>query len=266
MPPGGCRGVLLSLTVEERIVLHLGDYKSLDGKYEMPAGMTQRGIAESVGVQQKHLSRHILKLVTNGLAEEATARVVGMKQRMKIYKLTYDGLMRANELRSFIGAKIVPIVMRTGERKEMPIADIDKATSAHLSLSDIVRHALETDTLDMATLERVEEEKRRAADKESNREVVYKKALWAAWRSGILTPSEQHLVDVLREHLGISQEDHDRIEKEVMREVDCLSPDRRELYDELRTIAYANGEPPEAAKEMLRALRQRLQIPEDTVC
>ncbi len=258
--------MLLSLTVEERIVLHLGDYKSLDGKYEMPAGMTQRGIAESVGVQQKHLSRHILKLVTNGLAEEATARVVGMKQRMKIYKLTYDGLMRANELRSFIGSKIVPIVMRTGERKEMPIADIDKATSAHLSLSDIVRHALETDTLDMATLERVEEEKRRAADKESNREVVYKKALWAAWRSGILTPSEQHLVDVLREHLGISQEDHDRIEKEVMREVDCLSPDRRELYDELRTIAYANGEPPEAAKEMLRALRQRLQIPEDTVC
>ncbi|MFH0815313.1 MAG: hypothetical protein V1934_00640 [Methanobacteriota archaeon] len=258
--------MLLSLTVEERIVLHLGDYKSTDGKYEMPVGMTQRGIADSVGVQQKHLSRHIQKLVASGLAEEATARVVGMKQRMKIYKLTYDGLLRAHELQSFVGSKVVPIIMHGGERKDIPISEIDQATSAHLTLSDIVRHALESDSLDMAELERVEEEKRRAADKETNREVVYKKALHAAWRGGILTQSEQHLVEVLREHLGLSHEDHDRIEAEVIRDVDSRSPDRRELYDELRAIAYANGEPPEAAKQMLRALRNRLQIPEDTVC
>jgi DNA-binding MarR family transcriptional regulator len=258
--------VLLSLTVEERIVLHLGDYKSLDGKYEMPVGMTQRGIADSVGVQQKHLSRHIQKLVTNGLAEEATARVAGMKQRMKIYKLTYDGQMRASELRGFIGSKIVPIIMKSGEKRDIPISEIDKATSTHLTLSDIVRYALESDSLDMGELEKVEEEKRRAADKETNREHIYKKALHAAWSSGILTQSEQHLVEVLREHLGLSHEDHDRIEKEVMRDIDGTAPDRRELYDELCAIAHANGEPPETAKEMLRALRLRLQIPEDTVC
>jgi DNA-binding MarR family transcriptional regulator len=257
---------MLSLTVEERIVLHLGDFANAEGKYEMPAGLTQRGIAENVGVQQKHLSRHIQKLVAGGLAEEATARVSGMKQRMKIYKLTYSGHARAGELRKFVGSTVVTVVMKGGETREMPISDIDKATSAHLTMSDIVRHAAESDRIEMATLEHVEEEKRRAADRETRREEIYKKALHSAWRSGILTPSEQHLVEVLREHLGLSQEDHDRIEMEVMRDIDVGSPDRRELYDELCAIAHANGEPPETAKEMLRALRKRLQIPEDTVC
>jgi DNA-binding MarR family transcriptional regulator len=257
--------MLLSLTVEERMLLHLSEYKGLEGRYEMPVGLTQRGIADEVGVQQKHLSRHLKKLLTDGLVAESGARVAGMKQRMKVYQLTHQGALRAADLRKFVGTKSVPIVIG-GVKKEMQIADIDKQTSMHLTLSDIVRQAIDCDVLDMAILERVEEERRRQADKVANKEEIYRQALEAAWRSGILTPSEQVLVNALREHLGLSQDDHRRIEAEVMRAVDGRSPERKELYDELRAIAYANGEPPEVAKEMLRAIRKRLQVPEDTVC
>ena len=262
---GDSVAMLLSLTVEERILLHLSDYKNLEGKYEFPSGLTQRGIAEEVGVQQKHLSRHLKKLVSEGLISENSSRVIAMKQRMKVYPLTYDGMMRANELRVFVGGKVVPIVIK-GDKKEMKISEIDKSTSVHLTFSDIVRQAVECDVLDMCTLEKVEEEKRRQADKVTQREVVYKEALAAAWRSGILTPSEQMLVNALREHLGLSQDDHDRIEAEVFIDVNERVLEGRQLYDELRAIAYANGEPPEVAKDMLRALRKRLQMPQDTVC
>jgi DNA-binding MarR family transcriptional regulator len=256
----------LSLTVEERILLHLGEFRGLEGKYEMPAGLTQRGIAESVGVQQKHLSRHIQKIVAGGLAEEATCRVSGMKQRMKVYLLTPSGFKRSAELRAFLGPRVVRVRLKSGGEQEIPISDIDKNTSVHLTFADIVRLAHEDDVLDMSALEVVEEEKRRLADRETHREVVYKKALLSAWRSGILTPSERQLVDVLRHHLGLSQEDHDRIEREVMRDIDYGAPERRELYDELRAIAHANGEPSAEAKEMLRTLRKRLMVPEDTAC
>lgn len=254
----------LSATVEERILIYLSDYKT-EERYEYPPTLTQRAIADGAGIQQKHLSRHLKELMGQGLIEERAAKVEGMKQRMKVYVPTPQGFERARELRENFGKKVVTIEL-DGKRIEMMISQIDKATSRHLKLSDIVRHALESHILDLKALEEVEESRRRQEDEKERKVELYKEALETAWRSGILTPSERVLINALSEHIGMTAEECTRIEEEFMKGADFVSPDKRELYDELRAIAYSMGEPPKVAKEMLAALRKRMGIPEDTVC
>ncbi|MEW5936379.1 MAG: hypothetical protein AB1665_00980 [Candidatus Thermoplasmatota archaeon] len=260
MPKGA-----LSTTVEERILIYLSDHRVSEGGYEYPLALTQRSIAGGVGIQQKHLSRYLRGMKVDGLLDEKKARVEGCRQKMNVYLLSSMGWERTRALREHLGQKMVRILI-DGRLMEMMISQIDKATSVHLKLSDILRHAEEQDPLDMKRLEEVEERHRRQADERSRKSAVYKQALATAWRSGILTPSERSLVNALKEHLCLDEEECMRIEEEVVREADHQTPDRRELYEEMRDIAYSQGEPPQVAKEMLALLRKRLHIPEDTVC
>lgn len=248
----------LSLPTEERILLYLSDFRSLEDTYEAPSDLTQKEIAHGVRIQRKHISRYLKKLVEDKLIVEKRCHVRGAKQRMKCYYLSYDGQRKARDIRKLVGGKRVRIKM--GDRiTEMLVSDIDGATSVHLTLSDIVSEAIEAvDHLDRDVLETIEERKRRALDERTKKADVYLQALNAAWRDGVMTPSEKHLTEALKEHLGITDDEHDSMEAQIINNMSLTKADQMELLENVRNII---GDKPTAReKRVLSILEERFGI------
>jgi len=126
-----------TLTVQDRIVLHLMDYQNFSDKYEVPAQVTQRGIGESIEIAWSNVPRAMKKLVTDGIVEEKSARIKGDKRKKKAYFLTHKGYSSALALKQELGAR--PVVMVEGETvKEVLAGDLAKETGlafAFLSLA-----------------------------------------------------------------------------------------------------------------------------------
>jgi DNA-binding MarR family transcriptional regulator len=249
---------LISLPTEERILLYLSDFKGLEGVYVAPPDVTQKEIAIGVRVQRKHISRYLKKLMEKEMVDEKVCHVQGAKQRMKCYELTWKGLAKAKEIRKFVGNKKVKVLIG-GEAKEMLVSEIDGATSVHLTLSDIVGDAIDArDHLDMEHLEQIEERRRRTVDERTRKAEVYRRALVMAWRSGVLTSSEQHLINALREHLGVSEEMHNTMEAKIIADIDPIRTELLEVYEDV--LMMIGDRPNEKEERILELLKERFNV------
>ncbi|TLZ63247.1 MAG: winged helix-turn-helix domain-containing protein [Methanobacteriota archaeon] len=250
----------LALTTEERILLYLGDFRGMEDRFELPEALTQRAIAYAAGTQRKHLSRYLDDLVKEGMLEQRKAHVEGQRQRMLAYYLTPKGWARAMEIKQELAALHVPIRVGTGI-KEMTLEEIDGATSVRLTFSDIVREALRTDMLDLADLEKIDERRREDMDERVKKLEAYTRALMTAWKDGRVTATERLLLDQLREHLGVSFEEHERMEAEAISRAEDAIEDRIELYKVVASEASEHGAVTPRERELMEALRKALQIP-----
>jgi DNA-binding MarR family transcriptional regulator len=250
----------LALTTEERILLYLTDFRGMEDRFELPEALTQRAIAFAVGTQRKHLSRYLDDLVKEGMLEQKKAPIEGQRQRMLAYYLTPRGWGRAMEIKQQIAAVRILIRVR-GETKEMTLEEIDDATSVRLTFSDIVREALHADVLDLADLERIDDRRRVDMDERLKKLESYTRALMTAWKDGRVTATERLLLDQLREHLGISHKEHDRMETEAIARAEDAITDRIELYKVVASEAWEHGEVTPRERELMEALRKALQIP-----
>ena len=247
----------LELHTEDRILLYLSSYGSLDEVYEAESDLTQKEIAINVKVQRKHISRYLKKLMDDGLVDEKVCHVKGAKQRMRCYSLTGPGAVRAKEISKHVGSIKVKVKI-DGQTKDMLVSEIDGATSVHLTLSDIVSEAMDgDDILDMAELESIEENRRRQMDEKTHRSEVYRNALAVAWRSGVLTTSEKHLIDALRTHLGVTDEEHRNMEAKIINDIPPIRDIHVDLYDEVLHIL--NGKPTPREEQILELLKERLE-------
>ncbi|GEM_PF-2463105 len=86
-----------TLTVQEKIMLHLSQYTSYRDKIAVPSAITQEGIADAVGVKRPHISVDIKRMKEKGLIAEFKAHAGGRKKR-KAYYLTQEGQRKLNEI------------------------------------------------------------------------------------------------------------------------------------------------------------------------
>jgi hypothetical protein len=93
------RSTGISLTVKEKIQLHLLEHAKFSDEYSVPPEVTQSGISERVGIHLKHLSQYLKPLLEAGHVEERTAHVTGKKQRQKVYNLTSVGWVDASKVK-----------------------------------------------------------------------------------------------------------------------------------------------------------------------
>jgi hypothetical protein len=143
----------------------------------------------------------------------------------------------------------------------MTLEEIDKSTSVRLTFSDIVREALRVDLLDLADLEKIDDRRRQDMDERVKKLEAYTRALMTAWKDGRVTATERLLLDQLREHLGVTREEHDRMEAEAIHLAEDAVSDRMELYRIVASEAFDHGGAGPRGREMLEALRKALQIP-----
>jgi tellurite resistance protein len=250
---------LTSLTSKDRILLYLSDYQNMEDRYELPPDVIQQSIAFGTGIQRKHLSQYLKDLMAEDILSERKAHVQGMKQRMNGYYLTSFGHSRAVTLRNRISAVVVPVRI-AGDIRKMRVSEIDDSTSVHITLSDIVREAIQGEGLDMSRLETVGARKREALEEKEQDSEIYKRVLQTAWRDGRVTATERFLVEELRKHLEISDEQHHLLEAEIIKKLAQDHMEFRRIYRTALEVALADKviSGPEAL--ILEGLRQAMRI------
>ena len=246
----------LALSTEDRILLYFSDFRNMEERYVLPQAMTQKAIAFAAGIQRKHLSRYLDEMVRDGYLVETKAHIEGEKQRMLAYYLAPRGWERAMAIKDRLATVKVPVLI-AGIKKEMSLKEIDSATSVHLTFSDVVREAMNVDTLDLETLEGIDDRRKRAMDERVKRLEDYTRAVMTAWKDGRVTATERLLVEQLRENLGISREEQERIESEVMEEV---LENRTGIYAAVAEEALEDGPITDDERELLEALRKKLGL------
>lgn len=259
---------LLSLTSKDRILLYLSDLSDMADRYELPVDVTQESIAFGTGIQRKHLSQYLKDLIGEGMVIERKAHIHGMKQRMNGYYLTSCGYSKAVTMRDKINATHVNILIDE-EVRDMKVADIDDATSAHITLCDIAREAIQKKELRMSDLEAVETRKREEIEVKEQDSDVYRRALQTAWRDGRVTATERFLVEELRKHLNITDEQHRILEDEIVKKLAQDHMEFRRVYRRILEVALADKmiSGPEVAilEELRRVLRISREEHEDLV-
>jgi hypothetical protein len=80
-----------SLTVRDRILLHLVNFELNETDHWAPTQVSQRGIAEAVGIMGKHIHQYVRPMINEGLVKESSSYIQGGKQHQKVYFLTSKG-------------------------------------------------------------------------------------------------------------------------------------------------------------------------------
>ncbi len=133
------------LTVRDRILVHLAEVIGSENGAQVPAEITQTGLARAAGIEQRHVAQYVRPLVKEGLVVERMAHVRGGKQRRRTYFLTPQGRNEAGRLRGNILGIQVEVELEQG-RLTMSLREAAKGPLKGAPLLDLFR-ALGTEGL-----------------------------------------------------------------------------------------------------------------------
>ena len=136
-----------SLTVRDRILLHLATFELYQTDHWSPTQVSQKGIAKAVGILQRHIPQYIRPMVKEGLVEEHSSYIQGGKQHQKVYFLTSKGRAAAswmhdnskNQPRDRDNDSSFKSNLRTNWKTEAPVIKKARRTSGRAERASIVR-------------------------------------------------------------------------------------------------------------------------------
>ena len=179
---------LITLTGDEKILIHLHENPIVDINDENVLMNTQAGISKSTRIQRKHLSRNLRSLFEQNLLLEDSIRPLGARQKRKSYYLTELGHKKASDLIEKLGNSSV-----MADGVEMKISDYSGSDPMLTVLSWIdsdsnifpgqPKHGVDEkgDLLDHA-------------DTKSATERLLRNILKKVWRDGILSQDEYQIL------------------------------------------------------------------------
>lgn len=93
--------MLGSITISEKIILHLVHYQKLIDNYVAPIDISQDGIAVSLRISRAHAAIELKKLRESGLVIERLAHIKGGKTKRKVYFLSPTGEQEAIKIKRY---------------------------------------------------------------------------------------------------------------------------------------------------------------------
>lgn len=247
-------------TVQERILLHLYDYRHMQNHIEVPIQLTQQGIAQIVLVHRKHIPRALKPLIEKGLIDEKTRHVIGKPQRMKTYSLTKQGENRGFHLLKHLQCIRLPIRMRSGVQLKK-ISELDKTITDTHSIAFIVSMAVTQKPID--ELRKTHSDVCTTTD-EQDGVYIYKQALQQAWKDGKITTDERALLITLRKNLGISETLHLQLEEQILEEaMRSKNVYIQQVYQVALQQALADKKISKDEKAILEKIKQQFNIPSE---
>jgi len=109
-----------TLTIGERIVVHLSQYGRVQDEFVVPPEMAQTGIAHSLGISRAHAAIELRRQMDAGRVVVRIGHVAGMPSRRKVYRLTSNGEGIARSLRNRALARTVAIMFEDGRVESLP--------------------------------------------------------------------------------------------------------------------------------------------------
>ena len=247
-------GMLLTLTVEQRVLLHLWDTPLGDNPWEGRPELTQAGVSDAVGIARKHLPRTLKKLREKERIHEETRHVAGAKQRCRVYALSSEGRKAASDLVNDIHNRPVK---SDGEQTTV------QALHNHAtSLLDVLRNIDSTGTyrpaIDGEVIEIIPVDGRDLPLE--HRLAVYDNIVRTAWSDGVVTKDEQAMLDDMAMYLGLEPYDTEPIEKRVREESIDPEAENSSLYQQMLEVAWQDGEVDANEQAMLDSLAGMLGL------
>src|SRR5882762_4381541 len=142
---------MVRLTAKERILIHLLDFTKYADSVEVPAGMTQEGIANAAWILVPHVTQYVRPLIRDGLVRERNAHIEGGRRRRKVYDLTESGRATAIRMRNSVKAEIVRVRDARGIREET-VANVLTGSGHAAPLLEILRRAVQSGIVDLDSL------------------------------------------------------------------------------------------------------------------
>ncbi|MCD6111009.1 MAG: hypothetical protein J7K08_04960 [Thermoplasmata archaeon] len=252
-----------SLTAEERILFHLYDYVQYEDEFEVPPQVTQEGISKGAFIQRKHVPRSLKKLIEKGLVMERLSHVRGARQRLRVYFLTDEGRVEARKIIKSLSGKMV-VVKEKGKTRSIPFMEYCFTHQVGKTPLQVLMEMEGKEEAAEASGEReIEEAKRISPGRESEdrRLDVYRNILKKAWEDGKLTRDEAELLKEARRELKVTEEEHRRLEEEVLKEcTDGLSSER--ILDTVIKTALKDGRITSDEEAIIVSLLNVLGIPD----
>jgi len=245
---------MLTLTVEQRVLLHLWDTPLGDNPWEGRPELTQAGVSEAVGIARKHLPRTLKKLREKEYILEETRHVAGAKQRCRVYALSSAGREAASELVNDIHSRAVEV---DGEQ-----ANVQSLHNHATGILDVLRN------IDSSGAYRPKVEGEIAAPVQldgrdlplEHRLGIYDNIVRTAWADGVVTKDEQAMLDDMAMYLGLEPHDTEPIDKRVREESIDPEAENSSLYKQMLEVAWQDGEVDANEQAMLDSLAGMLGL------
>jgi tetratricopeptide (TPR) repeat protein len=130
----------ISLSVRERLLLHLLPLQVHEADFEVPEDLTQAGIARCTGIARPNVSRAMKLMQDKGLVAEKLSHIKGHKRQKKIYLLSSDGVVQAKELRTSLGHLKLKLRTKKGEVEEHSVDELQQLLPGRPAVIDILNN------------------------------------------------------------------------------------------------------------------------------
>ena len=127
-----------TLTVNERLLLHLLECSANRDVMDAPFALTQEGIARALGIRVNHVSRAVKALQGQRAVTEATAHVHGEARKRKVYMISHEGLTAAQSLVRDLGRGTATVKDERGKGREITLAEARKLPGGPYSFTHIL--------------------------------------------------------------------------------------------------------------------------------
>ena len=247
-------GMLLTLTVEQRVLLHLWDTPLGDNPWEGRPELTQAGVSEAVGIARKHLPRTLKKLREKSHILEETRHVAGAKQRCRVYGLSNEGRQNASELVDELHARVVKF-----EGDDVPVKSLHNHARG---LLDVLRNIDSTGTY-RVQVQSESDESTILDGRElplEHRLAIYDSIVRTVWDDGVVTKDEQAILDDMSMYLGLEPHQTEPLEKQARDEAIKPDSENSSLYKQMLEVAWQDGEVDSNEQAMLDSLASMLGL------
>src|SRR5436190_11772979 len=139
-----------TVTVNERLLLHLWECSSNRDVMDAPFALTQEGIAQALGIRVNHVSRAVKALQEQRCVTESTAHVHGESRKRKVYLISHEGLTAAQSLVREIGRRTATVKDERGATREVTLADARKLPGGPFTLTHILSAMDERGAIELA--------------------------------------------------------------------------------------------------------------------
>jgi len=157
--------VKYSLTIEDKILLHLLQFHSYLEEVEVPFEISQPGIAEALHIRRSHVSYALKGLKMKGYVKEQISHIRNIIRKRKVYFLTAEGNDYARKLKNTFEQKTVIFIDNSGNESNQKLSDIIKDVSPKISFSQLLAQISPEGILDSAVLDRFREQLLEKRDK-----------------------------------------------------------------------------------------------------
>jgi len=141
-----------TVTVNERLLLHLLECSSNRDVMDAPFALTQEGIARALGIRVNHVSRAVKALQEQRCVTESTAHVHGESRKRKVYQISHEGLAAAQSLVRELGRRTATVKDERGATREVTLADARKLPGGPYTLTHILASMDDGGVIDLARL------------------------------------------------------------------------------------------------------------------